>query len=108
MIGQIFKDLLDSFLNPNLTKLVQNTPPEVRLRHQQRLQRNIIAVFDKRIRFQELFGLVSDFGGISDQQALIKGLDRSERRSISENDIEKSKPIDMPPKYHETNRERRR
>src|ERR1700730_4925696 len=99
MIGQIFKDLLDGFLNPNLTNLVKNTTPEARVGHQHRLQRNIVAVFGKR-KFARI--VRAGQGSTAGWQMVIKGLDGSEGGSVPENDMEKTKPIDMPPKYHET------
>jgi hypothetical protein len=55
-----------------------------------------------------LFGLVGDFRGVPGQHALIEVFDRSKRRRIAEDDIEKSQPLHVPPEHDKTDRERGR
>ena len=60
---------------------------------------------DERVGFQELFGLVDDFRGVSGEHALIKLFNLSKRRRVAEDDIEERQPLHVPPEHDKTETE---
>src|ERR1700730_2894502 len=105
MIRQILDDLLDRFLDPPLSLLVEHAAAEIHLRHQQSLKRHLVVIVDERIGLQELLGLVDDLRLVPGEHALIEVFDRRKRRCIAEHDIEKSQPLHVPPEHDKTDRE---
>jgi hypothetical protein len=75
----------------------------------QAFERHLVVVCRKRpFPFEQQLGLLESLIRVVSEHALVEVLDRRERRSIPEQDVEELQAVDMAPEYDETQRQRRR
>src|SRR6266566_7075910 len=106
--GQLLDQFTHGSVDANDVLFVERTARVVYLRQQQPRQHDFIVISRQGTALEHLFGLVDGFVGVPGEYALVEALGGTQRRRVSNQNIEKLQPFDMPPEDAETNRQRGR